>query len=171
MDLTFGMDRTRAARVYLGLAVLLAVLSIAGAWFSEIVLGYTPCKLCLVQRWPYYTGIPVGLLALMAGGWSTLAGRVLTLLFVVIFLGSIGLGVYHSGVEWKWWAGPTDCSGPLNAAPLSIEDFRKSLKTARVVRCDDAAVRVLGLSFAGWNAIVSVAIAGLPLIGRRLVRG
>lgn len=166
MDLTFGMDKDRALRVYLGLAVLLAIASIAGAWFSELVLGYAPCKLCLVQRWPYYIGIPVGLAALLAGGWSTKPGQALTWLFVLIFFVSIVLGVYHSGVEWKWWAGPTDCTGALNNTPMSIEDFRKSLKTVRVVRCDDAAVRVLGFSFAGWNAIVSVLIVALPFYGR-----
>ena len=166
MDLTFGMDKERASRAWLGVAVGLAIVSIAGAWFSELVLGILPCKLCYIQRIPYYTGIPVGIAALLAGGWSTRTGQVLTALFVLIFLVSIGLGTWHSGIEWKWWAGPTDCTGPLSNAPISIEDFRKSLKTTRVIRCDEASVRVLGLSFAGWNALVSVAIAGLPLVGR-----
>ena len=162
---------TGGERVFLALGVGLAVASISGAWFSELALGYAPCKLCLVQRWPYYIGIPVGLAAVLAGGWSSTTGRVLTGLFVVIFIVSAGLGAYHSGVEWKFWAGPTDCSGPLNAAPQSIEDFRKSLKVARVVRCDDAAVRVLGLSFAGWNVLVSLAIAALPFVTARRAQG
>ena len=157
----------REARLFLAAAVALAVVSIAGAWFSELVLGILPCKLCYIQRIPYYVGIPVGLAALVSGGWSTRTGRALTLLFVLIFIVSIGLGAWHSGIEWKWWTGPTDCTGPLSSAPMSMDDFRKSLKTTRVIRCDEASVRVLGLSFAGWNALVSLAIAGLPLLRRR----
>jgi len=157
----------REARLFLAAAVALAVVSIAGAWFSELVLGILPCKLCYIQRIPYYVGIPVGLAALFSGGWSTRTGRALTLLFVLIFIVSIGLGAWHSGIEWKWWTGPTDCTGPLSSAPMSMDDFRKSLKTTRVIRCDEASVRVLGLSFAGWNALVSLAIAGLPLLRRR----
>jgi len=79
----------------------------------------------------------------------------------VIFVVSFGLGVFHAGVEWKLWAGPAGCGGRLTTTAPSLEDFRKSLNTARVVLCDEAAMRILGLSFAGWNAVVSALIAGL----------
>ena len=152
-------------------AIGLALASIAGAWFFELVLGYTPCKLCLLQRWPYYIGLPVGVAAWLAGGAGTLPGRVLIGLFVLIFLISAGLGVYHSGVEWKFWAGPTDCAGKLVEGPSSVLDLRKSLATTRVVRCDDAALRILGLSFAGWNVLVSLGVAALALATFRRPQG
>lgn len=144
-------------------AICLAMASIAGAWFFELALGYTPCKLCLLQRWPYYVGLPIGVVAWLAGGVSTSSGRLLIGVFVVVFLISAGLGVYHSGVEWKFWAGPTDCAGKLLEGPSSVLDLRKSLATTRVVRCDDAALRILGLSFAGWNVVVSLGVAALAL--------
>lgn len=146
-------------------ALALALASIAGAWFFELALGYAPCKLCLLQRWPYYIGIPIGLAAYAAGGGGTRAGRALIALFILAFLISTALGVYHSGVEWKFWAGPTDCAGRIVEGPASVLDLRKSLQTTKVIRCDDAALRVLGLSFAGWNVVVSAIVAALAATG------
>ncbi len=152
----------------LGLAVLLAAGSLAAAWFSELVLGYLPCKLCLWQRWPYYIGLPFGALALLMA-WTGADRRVvlgLGALFLLCFAAGLGLGVYHAGVEWKWWAGPAECGGRILAAPASVEDFRRSLSTARVLRCDEAPFRILGvLSFAGLNVVASLAVLGLAAAG------
>ena len=147
-----------APRALLVAALLLASASIGGAWFSELVLGYVPCKLCLWQRIPYYVGLPVLALALATRG--RLAGG-LTALGAAVFAVSIGLGIYHSGVEWAWWAGPADCGGKLVEGPGSVLDFRKSLEKARVVLCNEAPMRVLGLSFAGWNAVASAMVTAL----------
>ena len=159
------------SRSILPAAIALAALALAGAWVFEVGFGYAPCKLCLMQRWPYYIGLPVGIAAWLAGGSRTMAGRVLMVLFGLIFVVSIGMGIYHAGVEWKFWAGPTDCGGRIVDSPASITDFRKSLQTARVVSCTDAALRVLGLSFAGWNAVVSAVVAGLAYAGVRQAHG
>jgi disulfide bond formation protein DsbB len=145
----------------------MALASISSAWFFELALGYAPCKLCLLQRWPYYIALPVGLGAYLAGGWSGKLGRSLLVAFVLIFVVSAVLGAYHAGVEWKFWAGPTDCSGRLTDGPSTVLDLRKSLQSVKVVRCDDAPLRILGLSFAGWNVIVSVLIAGMAVFSTR----
>jgi disulfide bond formation protein DsbB len=151
-----GYDRREAA-IYL--AIMLAVLAIGGAWFSELVLAYVPCKLCLWQRWPYYVGIPLlfaSIVALTTAG--TGAMRAVAALACLAFIISFGLGLYHAGVEWGWFAGPSDCGGRIAAGPGSVDDFRKSLEKARIVLCTEAPLRVLGLSFAGWNAVVSLLI-------------
>ena len=85
---------------------------------------------------------------------------------------SIVLGTYHAGVEWHWWAGPADCSGPLTdlRAGGSLLD---QLHAVHVVRCDEAAWRFLGLSLAGYNVLISLAlaiIAGLGLAATALGR-
>ena len=143
-------------------AVVVGCGSLLAALYFQYVAGYQPCKLCLLQRWPYYLGLPIGLvsLALYAFGHTRVATGLMAL-FILAFLIGAGLGAYHAGVEWKLWAGPTDCAGALTAGPASVEDFRKSLATTRIIRCDEAPLRILGLSFAGWNAIVSLVIAGL----------
>jgi disulfide bond formation protein DsbB len=151
----------RAETLFL-LTSLLALAAIGGAWFSELGLGFVPCMLCLWERWPYYIGLPIAGIALlmMAGGFHGNL-RFAALLLALIFLVSAMLGAYHAGVEWKFWPGPSGCGGRLTSSVPSLDDFRKSLNTARVVLCDEAPMRILGLSFAGWNAGISLMIAML----------
>lgn len=157
----------RADLFWLGLALALSAAALAGAWVFELGFGYLPCKLCLWQRWPYYLGMPAGLLALYAA-WSGADRRIVLLfggLFALAMLIGAGLGIYHAGAEWKFWPGPTDCGGRVGAMPGTVEDFRKSLAATRVIRCDEAALRVLGLSFPGWNVVVSAATAAMTVLG------
>ena len=79
-------------------------------------------------------------------------------------LWNAGLGVYHSGVEWHWWPGPQDCSGARrDFGPAAACSTR--CRTTRVVRCDEAAWRFLGLSLAGYNVLISLALAAIALWG------
>jgi disulfide bond formation protein DsbB len=146
--------------------LLVAFATIAGAWVFEWA-GYAPCELCLMQRWAYYAGVPLAALVaiIAARGPRGLAGAGLALLGL-IFLGGMIFGAYHAGVEWGFWPGPTGCTGALARAD-SMADFLKQLETTKVVRCDAVAIRILGLSLAGWNAVMSAVMAALALIGAR----
>jgi disulfide bond formation protein DsbB len=99
--------------------------------------------------------------------------RVILALLAVGFLLNAGLGIYHSGIEWGWWPGPETCSGAGEIARTPGE-LLESLKNPRVVRCDEAALRILGLSLAGYSALTSgflAALAGLgAAAGRSLTR-
>jgi disulfide bond formation protein DsbB len=129
---------------------------IVGAWLFQFA-GYLPCDLCYMQRWAYYAVVPLTLLLALlkptfirAGLW--LAG--------LIMAGSMVFGIYHSGVEWGWWEGPTTCGdGELTGL---LPDLN-----APVVKCNEAAIRILGLSLAGWNAIASAVIAAIAVTGAR----
>ncbi|WEK50703.1 MAG: disulfide bond formation protein B [Candidatus Kaistia colombiensis] len=138
----------------------LGLAAILGAWGSQSFGGYSPCKLCLEQRIPYYLGLPVLLVAilLLSARKSTALARALLVLAGVIFLVSLGLGLYHAGVEWKFWLGPADCGGGLTTTE-NAGDLLAQIGKTKVVSCGEAALRVLGLSFAGWNAVVSAVIA------------
>jgi disulfide bond formation protein DsbB len=144
------------------LAVALgAAATIGGALVFEHVFGYVPCKLCLIQRNPYYLAIPLGILAaLLPPRWTRIGLWLLALVFVV----SAALGAYHSGVEWGLFAGPSDCGGGAGAGAGNVGDFLNQLQNTRVVSCTEAAWRFLGLSLAGWNAVISLALAGLALV-------
>ena len=146
-----------------------AAATIGGAWFSEFVLGYIPCKLCLLQRWPYYFGVPLAALAwLIAGPLRTPgAARPAFAMLAMIFMVSVALGVHHSGVEWGWWAGPPDCGGRISAGPASVADLMSAMNNTRLVSCTEAPFRILGLSMAGWNAAVSFLLATLAIRGWR----
>jgi disulfide bond formation protein DsbB len=145
---------------------LIAAVTLAGAWFFQLVLGIVPCPLCLEQRYAYYLAVPLGLVvALLAARDAprpvVLAGLAL---LVLAALANAWLGAYHAGVEWKFWQGPTDCSGP-------IVDFGKAgslldrLDTVKVVRCDEVQWRFLGLSLAGYNVLISLLMAAISAWG------
>ncbi|MBV9567628.1 MAG: disulfide bond formation protein B [Hyphomicrobiales bacterium] len=154
------------------LAVLvLAVLAIGGAWYSQLVWHLEPCELCLLQRWPYYVGVPIAALTValaFRAEHGRLVARLLSLL-VLIFLVSAGLAAYHSGVEWGFWPGPSACTGQY-VAPASTDDFLKSLDSGPSVRCDEAAIRIVGLSLAGWNVLASLMIAAIAAFGAKAAR-
>ena len=148
-------------------AMTIAILggaAILGAWFFQYGLGLKPCPLCLEQRYAYYLAIPLGALVALAAARG--ASRPLLVIGLVIValaaLGNAGLGVYHAGVEWQWWAGPQDCSGPLEDIGGNL---RSRLESINVVRCDEAAWRFLGLSLAGYNALVSALLAAVAASG------
>jgi disulfide bond formation protein DsbB len=137
-----------------------AVATIAGALVFEHVFGLLPCKLCLVQRNPYYLAIPLALVAAVAPvRWA----RIGLMLLALVFLASAGLGIYHSGVEWGFFAGPSDCGGTPAPTAGSMGDFLKQLETMRIVSCTEAAWRFFGLSLAGWNVLISLALVGAAL--------
>jgi len=148
------------------LVLIAAVATIGGAWFIELVLGIKPCHLCLQQRISYYAGIPIVLLAtlLLARDGEHKTGRILLGLAAMIFLAGAALGVYHTGVEYKLWAGPTDCTGDI-AQNVPLQDFLKQLETVKVIRCDEVPMRIFGLSLAAWNAIISTCMAIGTAIG------
>jgi disulfide bond formation protein DsbB len=140
--------------------------TIGGAWFFQYGLGLSPCPLCLEQRIPYYGAIPLAALvafaALRKASPLVLVGGLG--LIALVMLTSAGLAIYHAGVEWHWWAGPQECAGQI-ADFGSAQDLMKRLQTTRVVRCDEAAWRFLGLSLAGYNALISLALAALAAWG------
>lgn len=150
---------------FLVAALALAIAAITGAWIFELGFGYLPCKLCLWQRWPYYIGIPLGLTALACGGVLRPAGRWLQGATALVFVAGAAIAVYHAGAEWGFWPGPSDCGGRIAAGPANVLDLRNSIRATKIIRCDEAALRILGLSFAGWNVLTSLAIAALAAVG------
>jgi disulfide bond formation protein DsbB len=126
-----------------------------GALAFEHVGGLAPCPLCLEQRYAYYAGIPVLLAALVL---IRDMPRIAALLFVLValaFLANAGLGVYHAGAEWKFWPGPDTC-GTAQELPKSAGDLLADAEKTVVIRCDEAAIRIFGLSLAGWNVLASL---------------
>jgi disulfide bond formation protein DsbB len=123
--------------------------------------GYIPCKLCYEQRMPYYVGAPlmaVAFAAAIAGAPAVLA-RGLLLAGGLLMAYGFYLGVYHSGVEWGWWPGPTDCAMVVPPPDTGGKGVLDAINQIVPPSCDKAALRILGLSFAGWNAIASLILA------------
>ena len=163
---------SRLGLICLAIALVSAV-ALGGALAIEHIGGVAPCPLCLDQRIAYYAAVPLALLAFMLLPGNVPLCRVILALLAVGFLLNAGLGVYHSGIEWGWWPGPETCSG-AGAIATTPDALLESLKNPRVVRCDEAALRIVGLSLAGYSALTSgflVALAGLgAAAGRSLTR-
>ena len=144
-------------------ALFLAAASILIALGFQYIGGYLPCALCLMERYAYYAAIPLLFvaIALSSGGNK---GWAAALFFVVAlaFLANAGLGAYHAGAEWKFWPGPATCGGD-NALATSAGSLLKDIEGIKIVRCDEASIVFLGLSFAGWNVIASLLLMALSL--------
>jgi disulfide bond formation protein DsbB len=127
-----------------------------GALAFQHLGGLAPCKMCLWQRWPHGAAVILGALALLV------PGRILPLAGAAAAATSAGIGLYHTGVERGWWQGPDTCtSGPI--AGLSPEDLLNQILAAPVVRCDEVAWSMLGLSMASWNAVLSLLLVAVWL--------
>lgn len=149
---------------------LVGLATIGGFFFFQYGMGLPPCPLCLEQRIAYYVSVPLAALLWLGAGHGA-SRKVMILGFLAIaaaMLWNTGLAAYHAGIEWKFWPGPQDCSGPIDRFG-STQDLMKQLQDISIVRCDQAAWRFLGLSLAGWNVLVSLGLACVGLWGARAV--
>jgi disulfide bond formation protein DsbB len=164
------IDRIRSEPIVAAAVAIAAIglVTILGAYYFQYVLGYRPCPLCLEQRIAYYVSIPLAAFVLL--GLSVGSSRkVMTLAFGAIALAMLynaGLGAYHPGDDWLGWEGPMDCAGA--GAPTNFGTaggLKDLIQNTRVIRCDEAAWRFLGLSLAGYNVLISLALAVIAAWG------
>lgn len=146
--------RYLAAAIALGSAAILSA-----AYISQYGFGLKPCILCLYQRGPYALNITLGFLAFLA---TFRYPRLTTLLIYItalsFFIGAVIAG-FHVGVEQGWWKGLPSCGGDIVPKNVSIEELRKSLTHQEIVRCDKAAWTLFGISMAGYNFLMSLALS------------
>jgi len=131
-----------------------------GAFGFQHLGGLAPCKMCLWQRYPHVIAIVIGLVALRFGN------AYLAWLGALSALATAAVGAYHTGVERGWWEGPSSCSAqPIGG--LSTDELLEQIMTAPVVRCDEVAWSLMGLSMASWNMIASLVLAGIWIAAAR----
>lgn len=141
-------------RALAALAAAGSAATLLAALGFQFIGGLAPCEMCIWQRWPHVAAVALGLVA--AGfGW-----RAAMALGAVAMLIGAGIGVLQVGVEHHWWEGITTCSsGPIGG--LSTEALLAQIMAAPLVRCDEVAWSLFGVSMAGWNAILSLTLAAL----------
>lgn len=148
------------------IALLLPLLLLAGAWGSQLIGGLVPCEMCHWQRWPHYAAVLAAGFAFIVPGRSS---KVTMIIVAAVLIAVSGLiGVFHAGVEYHWWQGITACSTMATGDGVSTDEMLRRLLAAPVIRCDAAQWTLLGVSLAGYNAILSLGGAAviLWLIGR-----
>ena len=137
------------------LALVVPAALMLGALGSQYVGGLHPCEMCYWQRWPHDAAIVLALFAF--GTRVDKASHILVALAALAIMVSGGIGLFHAGVEYGWWEGITTCS--TTAAGVSLEDIMR----APVVRCDVPQWTLLGISLAGFNAIISLGAGAVIL--------
>ena len=136
---------------------------LSGAFLFQHVGGLTPCSLCIWQRWPHLAVIVVAFIGLR----GVMPRGMLWLTFIAGII-SVGLGGYHAGIEYGFWAGPAGCTANL-ALDGDIKTLTQQLLITPLVRCDEVPWSLFGLSMAGWNALISLDIIAVALISLRRI--
>ena len=154
-----GLSAPAAARL---IALLLPAALLGGALGSQYLGGLHPCEMCYWQRWPHAAAILLAAVA-FTGPAESSRSRTFALLAALAFAISGAIGVYHAGVEAKVFEGFTQCTA-MTTKGLSTAELLKQITHAPLVRCDEVQFRFLGISMAGWNAILSLGGAALILI-------
>jgi disulfide bond formation protein DsbB len=150
-----ALSAPAAARL---IALILPAALLGGALASQYLGGLFPCEMCYWQRWPHAAAIVLAAIAFTCPAASPRA-RTLTLLAALAIAVSGAIGVYHAGVEAKIFEGFTQCTSHTTAG--STADLLKQITHAPLIRCDQVQFRFLGISLAGWNAILSLGGAAL----------
>jgi disulfide bond formation protein DsbB len=152
---TRPLSAAAAARA-IALALPLALL--AGAFGSEYLGHLVPCEMCWWQRYAHLAALPLAAIAFTTPAGAPRA-RAFTLLAAAAIAVSGAIGVYHAGVELGIFQGFTTCTSTASAATTA--ELLKQIMKAPLVRCDQVQWSLLGISMAGWNAILSLGGAGI----------
>lgn len=156
-----GIERPQVARL---IALLLPAALLGGALGSQYLGGLTPCEMCYWQRYPHWAAILLAALSFTASA-SSQRSRTLVLLAALAIAISGAIGVYHAGVELGIFEGLTTCT---TMASGTGADLLNEILNAPLVRCDQVQFSFLGISMAGWNAILSLGGAlAIILLARR----
>ena len=152
------------------IALLQAILGgsvLGSAYGFQYLGGLQPCALCLYQRWPWWIALGFGLVAVLLRDNPGIQKAVVALASLAILAGA-GVAGFHVGVEQQWWPGLASCGG-VSDMPMTVEALKQQIMNAPVVRCDEVARSLMGISMAGYNMLLSLALGlgGLVLLWRR----
>ena len=129
-------------------------LSIISALIIEHVLGHQPCSLCLYERIPYF----LSALLMIKIFFFKKYEKVILLILFLIFMISALLAFYHFGIEQDFFNESFVCNVESQLTILSKENLLKELNK-NIVSCKDVTFRILGLSLAAINTILSVVLS------------
>jgi len=142
----------------------LSIALLLGAYAFQYIGGLAPCPLCLEQRVPWYVLIVLGGAIVGAHVFAAPRPVVLALYAAAAAVAIWGayLGLFHAGVEYKWWLGPPECTS--TGLPTGT-DLSGPISRSEIVLCDEVPWSLFGISLAGFNFLFSLVAAGLAGYG------
>jgi len=146
------------ANYLVGLACCLVL---ATAYAFEYLANLQPCVLCIYQRIPYAVAIGLMLLTIILRKHSQ-ANLILFIAASIVFAVGSAIAIFHIGVEQQLWQGTPECGNFINTA--SVEALRKQLLAQPIVRCDEVAWSLFGISMAGYNFLISTSLLLYSLV-------
>jgi disulfide bond formation protein DsbB len=162
------MSESISVRMAASMVLAASVAILLGAFAFQYIGGLQPCILCWWQRYPYMATIVLSLVAAVVAPTRPPLARVLLGLSAVAFLVGAGIAAFHVGVEQHWWAGTAECGANFGPAG-TVDELRRRLLAQDVVRCDEVAWSLFGISMAGYNFLLSLALAGFAVHAVRSV--
>ncbi len=142
-----------------------ALAALCVAWLAQYAGGLAPCELCYLQRYGYWAAIVLGVVTITQNNAPRRRGIFLGLTGLALLVVT-GIAIFHVGVEHGWWEGSSACVGAATTGQ-SIDQMTATIMNAPLVRCDTPAFVMFGISMAGYNALYSLALAALTLLGAK----
>ena len=138
------------------LIIILAIISltIISALIIQYWLGHEPCKLCLYERIPYFLSMLLIIKILFIKKYE----KITLLILFLVFMSSAALAFYHFGIEQGFFNESLACTAPDLSKTLSKEQLLEQLKQNNI-SCKDVSFRILGLSLAAINTILSLILS------------
>ena len=142
-------------RLILNGVLAFSILSLSIAYFIQYILGHKPCNLCLIERIPYIVSvILISLLFILKRFEKIIAGIV----FLFFIFGAI-ISFYHVGIEQGFFSESFVCNLSSSQDNLTAKQLLKQLENTPV-SCKEVTFRLLGLSLATINTIISIILSG-----------
>jgi len=140
------------------MAALISATALAAAFIGQYGFDLHPCTLCIYQRWPFVVAIALGLAGAIVGRRHPSVFTAILVLLALTFAADTGIAAFHVGVEQGWWQGLSSCSAEVGTAK-TVEQLRAQILAAPIVRCDDIAWSLFGISMAGYNVLLCLGLA------------
>ncbi len=142
----------------LNLVLIFSIFALTAAYFIQYILGHKPCNLCLIERIPYLAAVIFISLVFILNKYEKLIALIVSLFFI---FGTV-ISFYHFGIEQGFFSESLVCDLTSTNNATSTQDLLNQLKR-ETVSCKDVSFRILGLSLATFNTIISIFISAIML--------
>ena len=133
------------------ISFLISSLMLLSAFYLEYFHNAFPCDLCITQRWFHALIISYSLIAIFISKSRFFTNKLILIGLSITWIASSVAGLYHFGIEMNFWKGPDECSSAIDFS----KDTLTYLLNKSPIKCDEIMFKILGLSLAGWNALLS----------------